>query len=180
MGGVEFIWIGDPMSYRIVLPSLVLNAGKFVQFAAAAIVLVYSEGVWAGDVQVNIDEARLIRLASPSAEVIVGNPTIADVSVQRSKVLVVTGKSFGLTNLIVLDDKGKEILNQKISVNADETRLVTLRKGVMRYSLHCTPICQSPLMVGDEAAYFENVSKATKTKFSAAETVMHNGQPGGE
>jgi Flp pilus assembly secretin CpaC len=37
-----------------------------------------------------------------AAEVIIGNPTIADVSVQGGNLLVVTGKSFGVTNIISL------------------------------------------------------------------------------
>ena len=51
-------------------------------------------------VQVLVDQATLVRLDRPAAEIVVGNPSIADVSVQSGKVLVVTGKSFGETNLI--------------------------------------------------------------------------------
>src|SRR3972149_3054878 len=58
-------------------------------------------------VQVLVDQATLVRLDRPAAEIVVGNPSIADVSVESGKVLVVTGKSFGETNLIVMDADGK-------------------------------------------------------------------------
>ena len=54
-------------------------------------------------VAVLVDQATLVRLDRPAAEIVVGNPSIADVSVQSSKLLVITGKSFGETNLIVMD-----------------------------------------------------------------------------
>jgi len=61
------------------------------------------------DVEVIIDEATLLRLDRPAAEIVVGNPSIADVSVQSGRVLIVTGKSFGETNLIVMDADGKVV-----------------------------------------------------------------------
>lgn len=131
----------------------------------------------ADDLQVKIDEAHLIRLPSSGAEVIVGNPTIADVAVRSSKLLVVTGKSFGFTNVIVLDAQGDEILSTKISVAADVRRMVTLRKGVLRYSLHCTPDCQTPLVVGDDSAYFDTLQKANEGKFSTATSVASGSSP---
>src|SRR4030081_3444321 len=67
-------------------------------------------------VQVLVDQATLVRLDRPAAEIVVGNPSIADVSVQSGKVLVVTGKSFGETNLIVMDADGKVVANRQLLV----------------------------------------------------------------
>ncbi|MEZ5828402.1 MAG: pilus assembly protein N-terminal domain-containing protein [Hyphomicrobiales bacterium] len=54
------------------------------------------------DIEVLIDEATLLRLERPAAEIVVGNPSIADVAVQNGKSIVLTGKSFGETNLIAI------------------------------------------------------------------------------
>ncbi|MGH6866829.1 MAG: pilus assembly protein N-terminal domain-containing protein [Methyloceanibacter sp.] len=74
-----------------------LIAGSSAQPALAA----------GGDVEGLIDQATPLRLERSAAEIMVGNPSIADVSVQSGKVLVVTGKSFVKTNLIVIDADGR-------------------------------------------------------------------------
>jgi Flp pilus assembly secretin CpaC len=57
-------------------------------------------------VTVMIDHAKVVKLPEKTQTVIVGNPIIADVTVQRNGILVVTGKSYGVTNLIALDAGG--------------------------------------------------------------------------
>ncbi|MHA1166055.1 MAG: pilus assembly protein N-terminal domain-containing protein, partial [Alphaproteobacteria bacterium] len=119
---------------------------------------------------VNVDQARLIRLEKHGSEVIIGNPSIADVTVQSSKILVLTGKSMGLTNLIVLDGKGDEVLNRKIYVKADDVRQVTLSRGARRETYTCSPDCNPALMSGDNEKYFEALSKEINNKLSLAQS----------
>jgi len=119
---------------------------------------------------VNVDQARLIRLEKHGSEVIIGNPSIADVTVQSSKILVLTGKSMGLTNLIVLDGKGDEVLNKKIYVKADDIRQVTLSRGARRETYTCSPDCNPALMSGDNEKYFEALSKEINNKLSLAQS----------
>jgi hypothetical protein len=115
-------------------------------------------------VQVLVDQATLVRLDRPASEIVVGNPSIADVSVQSGKVLVVTGKSFGETNLIVMDADGKVIANRGLIVLEPRTGFVTMYRGDARYTLHCAPNCTPPLVIGDNPDYFEAISKEIKTK----------------
>ena len=93
------------------------------------------------DVEVIIDEATLVRLDRPAAEIVVGNPSIADVSVQSGRGLIVTGKSFGETNLIVMDADGKVVVNRTLIVQEPRTGFVTIYKGASRQTLHCAPHC---------------------------------------
>lgn len=115
-------------------------------------------------VEVLIDQATLVRLDRPAAEIVVGNPSIADVSVQSGKVLVVTGKSYGETNLIVMDADGKVVANRTLIVQDPRTGYVTLYKGSARFTLDCAPNCTTPLVIGDAPDYFEAISKEIKTK----------------
>ena len=100
-------------------------------------------------VQVLVDQATLVRLDRPAAEIVVGNPSIADVSVQSGKLLVVTGKSFGETNLIVMDADGKVVANRQLIVQEPRTGFVTVYRGSARQTLHCAPYCTPPLVIGD-------------------------------
>jgi hypothetical protein len=121
---------------------------------------------------VGIDEARLIRLDRDAAQVIVGNPSIVDVSAQGSRLLVITGKSFGATNVIALDSQGREILSAKLGVAPNDARLVTVYRGALRTSLHCTPDCQRMLAIGDDKAQFEQLAEAVAKKFGVANSAI--------
>jgi Flp pilus assembly secretin CpaC len=57
----------------------------------------------AADLVVRYDQSQLLRLPRPVAHVIIGNASIADVTVQAGNLLIVTGKTFGVTNIIALD-----------------------------------------------------------------------------
>ena len=122
------------------------------------------------DVEVIIDEATLVRLDRPAAEIVVGNPSIADVSVQSSKTLVITGKSFGETNLIVMDADGKVVVNRTLIVQEPRTGFVTLYKGASRQTLHCAPHCTPPLVIGDDKKYFNTIGEQIKTKQSISQS----------
>ena len=119
-------------------------------------------------ISVHVDEARVVWMKEPVATVIVGNPTIADVHVQSSKVLIVTGKSFGTTNLIVLDAKGSPILNRRLDVRANHADVVTLRKGPLQLTYNCSPVCLPALTLGDSSEQFEVLKKQIEGKTKAA------------
>ncbi|MFO7307288.1 MAG: pilus assembly protein N-terminal domain-containing protein [Pseudomonadota bacterium] len=105
-------------------------------------------------VTVAADQARLVRLPAGAQTVIVGNPAIADVSLQRNGILVVTGKSFGTTNLIALDASGNVLAESLIQVEEPASTVVTVLRGTARESLSCTPNCQPMLTLGDDMTYF--------------------------
>ena len=133
----------------------VVNAGS-IQLAFAANL----------DVEVLSDQATMLQLERPAAEIVVGNPSIADVSVQNSKVLVLTGKSFGETNLIVLDAEGKVIINRRIVVREPRGGYVTVYQAAARQTLYCSPNCETPLVIGDAEGPFKTISKEIRTKQS--------------
>jgi Flp pilus assembly secretin CpaC len=121
---------------------------------------------------VRIDEARLVRLDREAAQVIVGNPSIADVAAQGARLLVVTGKSYGSTNVIALDREGREILSARLGVAPNDARLVTVYRGTLRQSLHCTPDCQRMVAIGDDKAQFEQLADAVAKKFGMANAAV--------
>lgn len=123
------------------------------------------------DLIVNYDQSKLLRLSRPVAEIVIGNPSIADVTVNGSSMLVVTGKTFGMTNIIALDADRKIIREQRVIVERDEHRVVNLHKAGVRQSYSCTPNCSPTLTIGDDSAYFDKIQKhsAAKTGFSNSE-----------
>lgn len=57
-----------------------------------------------------------LRLDRPARQVIVGNPAVADVTVQSPRVITVFGKSSAATTLTVLGEGGKVVLDVPVVV----------------------------------------------------------------
>jgi Flp pilus assembly secretin CpaC len=104
-------------------------------------------------VSVKVNMARILRIDAPAATVIIGNPGVADVTIQDPQTLVLTGKSYGQTNLIILDSTGNPIADAVIQVTQDTADIVTVYMGNNRQTLSCEPVCQSTVMLGDAPAF---------------------------
>lgn len=156
-----------------------LGAALLASMTVMATAAVEANQARANDLIVRYDQATLLRLPRPAAELIVGNPSIADVAVQGGNMLIVTGKTFGVTNVIVLDAERNIIQDQRIVVNRDDPRVVNLHRGVMRYSFSCAPYCNQTLTVGDETKHFEELVKNSEKKLKFSDGVSEGSQQGG-
>ena len=120
-------------------------------------------GVLAGAAQaetvtVSVDEARIMKLPDNVATIVIGNPLIADATLQGGGVLVLTGKGFGSTNMLALNRSGKIVLDTTVQVTGPGSAdLVVVYKGVERESYSCAPECEKRLTLGDSMTYFGNV-----------------------
>ena len=125
----------------------------------------FASSTSAEPIKVMIDEARIVELNRPVSQIIIGNPAIADVTVQSKNTLVFTGKSSGHTNIILLDENNRQILNKKVHVTtSNEAGLVVVYRGADRRSYHCGTICNSRIALGDNVKYTQNVINNTQTK----------------
>lgn len=106
---------------------------------------------------VSVDQAKVFRIDEAASTVIIGNPAIADVSVQDRSTLVVTGKAFGSTNLIILDKDNEPVVDEKIVVRYSEEDTVTITRNTTQQTYSCTPICNPTLRVGDSSDFFDGV-----------------------
>jgi Flp pilus assembly secretin CpaC len=60
----------------------------------------------ADTVAVVLDQAKILRLPERVASIVIGNPAVADGTLQTGGLLVVTGKGYGTTHIIALDARG--------------------------------------------------------------------------
>jgi Flp pilus assembly secretin CpaC len=121
-------------------------------------------------ISVKVNMARILRISAPAATVIIGNPGVADVTIQDPQTLVLTGKSYGQTNLIVLDKSGNPVADTMVSVvQASSTDQITVYMGAARTTLDCQPICQPTISMGDDATFTTNaLTSATVLQSTAA------------
>ena len=108
-------------------------------------------------VAVNVDQAKLVKLPGKVATIVVGNPMIADVTLQPGGIIVVTGKGYGATNFIAMDRNGDVLVDRQIQVEGPTDQMVTVYRGVERESYSCMPICQRRVTLGDGDGYFKSV-----------------------
>jgi Flp pilus assembly secretin CpaC len=106
-------------------------------------------------IAVNVDQAKLVKLPARVATIVVGNPLIADVTLQNGGMVVVTGKGYGATNFIAMDRGGEVLVDRVIQVEGPTDQLVTVYRGVERESYSCMPICQRRVTLGDGESYFK-------------------------
>lgn len=119
-------------------------------------------------ISVNVNMARVLRISAPAATVIIGNPGIADVTIQDPLTLVLTGKSYGQTNLIVLDANGQPVADTLVEVVQMQAGITTVYQGQARTTLSCAPICQPVLMMGDDPAFSTQTIGSSQLVQSAA------------
>jgi putative type II/III system pilus formation protein len=103
----------------------------------------------AADVTVIMDQAALIRLPDKVATIVIGNPMIADASLQPGGLMVITGKGYGLTNFIVLDRAGAVLMEKTIEVQGPDADVVVMYRGIERETYSCTPVCERRITLGD-------------------------------
>ena len=119
-------------------------------------------------IAVNVDQAKLVKLPARVATIVVGNPLIADVSLQAGGIIVVTGKGYGATNFIAMDRGGEVLVDRVIQVEGPTDQLVTVYRGVDRESYSCMPICQRRVTLGDGENYFKSAMDQAGTLSSQA------------
>mmetsp|Transcript_18490 Transcript_18490/g.24264 ORF Transcript_18490/g.24264 Transcript_18490/m.24264 type:complete len:130 (+) Transcript_18490:77-466(+) len=92
--------------------------------------------------RVFMNHARILKFEQPVSSVIVGNSEVADITVSDPTTVVLTGKSYGSTNLVILNDEGEAVVDKRIVVSVDEENSVRIFRQIDRTVLSCAPICE--------------------------------------
>jgi hypothetical protein len=108
-------------------------------------------------IAVTVDQATLIKLPDRVGTIVVGNPLIADVTVQSGGTMVLTGKSFGTTNLVALDRAGNVLVEKLVRVDGpQDAGIVVVYRGVERETYSCLPNCERRITLGDSVDRFND------------------------
>lgn len=114
-------------------------------------------------IRVDLDYARIVKIPQGAQTLVIGNPLIADVTMlKNSQLMVITGKSFGTTNLIVLDRTGAQVGESIVTVVPPEDKLV-VQRGAHRESLSCHPKCARAVDLADDIQYMNANIEAVKS-----------------
>ncbi|WP_367716482.1 pilus assembly protein N-terminal domain-containing protein [Nitratireductor sp. GISD-1A_MAKvit] len=112
-------------------------------------------------IRVVMNQAKIVKLARPADTIVVGNPEIADAAVQDAQTIVLTGKGFGVTNLVVLDIDGLPVVDEQVVVSRQTVDSVRIYRRSNVQTLSCTPFCES--------AYKTDAERLSETELNASQ-----------
>ena len=116
----------------------------FSRLALGSALLALSVGVAHGQsrpLNVEIDHATRVQLRAPAGSVIVANPKIADVTVVDANTLFITGKGYGVTEVIAVDALGRPLFQSQVVVSAGSAGSVRVWRGAQATEMACGSSC---------------------------------------
>ena len=123
----------------------------------------------AAEIEIPVDQVRVVTFTSPVKTVFVGNPVIADVTVIDPTHVFLLGKNLGVTNIIALDAGGNETFNDQISVHDRSGAAVTLQRGAARTTMSCTASqCEAVPTPGDDPTRYTSLTNQIGTRETLA------------
>jgi Flp pilus assembly secretin CpaC len=137
-----------------VLPAVAIVLAIALPRLALATEPVPEQTVATEPVTIHIDKARILKLPERTATLVVGNPLIADAVVQPGGIVVVTGKSYGATNLVAIDRAGNTLMQQSLEVVGPDDKVVVIYRGTLRETVSCSQNCEPRITIGDAPAMF--------------------------
>lgn len=126
---------------------------------AGLICLSGATAVLAGEpITVLTDHSKVLEMPRTPGTIIVGNPSIADVTVQDNKVFL-HARGYGSTNILVLDDQGNNLADYDVTVQTGGDNNVYVFKAGLSQAYVCSPDCEATLHIGDNVGFFNDTSK---------------------
>ncbi len=93
------------------------------------------------DLPVAAGQASYVSLGGAVRDVVVGDPTIADVSVVNDRTLVVLGKRPGVTSLLAFGAGGRALADRQVVVSENGGGGVTVYRGATASNYACAAQC---------------------------------------
>jgi hypothetical protein len=130
------------------------------------------------ELRVQVDESQMMVIPGTPGAIIIGNPSIADVSIQGSQIFI-HGRGFGQTNLTILDLQGNAIVDFDIMVTHVQSSSLMIFKGPSRESYSCAPYCENTVQIGDSASFFSGTASQIeqKTKLATGSSTIEASAP---
>ncbi|MGX6646949.1 pilus assembly protein N-terminal domain-containing protein [Maricaulaceae bacterium MS644] len=130
-------------------------------------------------VRIPSNHAGVVRLPEAAATVIVGNPAIADAALYDQRTLLVSGRAFGQTNVIAMNQAGQVIYTADLSITESNRNHVRVYRNNVQYSFVCDPECQTAPTVGDQVDWFDDMSGQRATQAGQAAGAAEAASEGG-
>jgi Flp pilus assembly secretin CpaC len=114
---------------------------------ALVFLIVCTSWAWAGEtIELTPGFVKLFKFDRPVGTVAIGDPRVADTFAPNDKAILLTGKAVGTTNLIILDNDGRELLNGDVVVarGKEAAQRITIHSRSLLHAYQeysCAPNC---------------------------------------
>ncbi|KQZ06471.1 pilus assembly protein CpaC [Caulobacter sp. Root1455] len=95
----------------------------------------------AAPLSVSAGAAARIVLSGPVRDIVVGDPSVADVSLVNERTLVVLGKKAGATTILAFDARGRALADRDVVVSDVPTQAVVVQRGLSAATYACGDRC---------------------------------------
>jgi Flp pilus assembly secretin CpaC len=117
--------------------TLALCAGLSLSIATVAV----ADSPSAPPLSVSAGAAARIVLSAPVRDIVVGDPSVADVSLVNERTLVVLGKKAGATTVLAFDARGRALADRDVVVSDVPSQAVIVQRGVTASTYACGDRC---------------------------------------
>lgn len=90
---------------------------------------------------VSAGQAARISLAAPVRDLVVGDPTVADVSLVNERTLVILGKKAGATTVMAFDARGQALADRQVVVSNVPAGTIVVQRGAAASTYACGDGC---------------------------------------
>lgn len=164
--------------FHCALLTLFLNAtGSFITHEAKAEEKsdqdIITHSTSNASMKITLNQITLVKLEEKISDALIGNPAIADITIQNNSTFIITGKSYGRTNIILLNKDGDTIFNKWVHVDDDNRNVVRIQRGGARLSYTCNPNCQPTPTLGDHPNHIKSLNSNLKAKLQSIESAIN-------
>lgn len=144
--------------------------------SSLAMSLGMSVGLWLGMLHpadaaeklvLTADQSQIIQLPSDPGTVVVGNPSIADATLEGRSIFL-HARGPGLTNILVLDAAGKAMVDYQVHVAYADSDSIAKFTPAGRFTYTCPTDCEPTLRVGDNDQFFKGFIDQLNSKTALA------------
>jgi Flp pilus assembly secretin CpaC len=147
---------------------MIKTALSFALSCTVASILAFSPAYAGGQLlTVEVDESQILQLPKAPGAIVIGNPSVADVSIQGQKIFV-HGRGYGQTNLTILDLEGNQMANFSLVGVHSQPTTISVYRGLERSSYSCAPNCEAQVQVGDSQAFMSQTIGQLNAKMGLA------------
>ena len=107
-----------------------------------------------------LDYAKIIEIPEETRTMVLGNPSIADVTLSGKNRAIITAKGFGYTNFVLIDKNGQIISDRNIRVVKTTYKKVVVRKRGDQFTYICDPHCEKTVELGDDSGHMRDAGGA--------------------
>ncbi len=121
---------------------------RSIWMLSMALATLLSAGSASAALTLDLNQSLRVALHGTAANVFVADPAVADVAMIDPHSVIVLGKGYGVTQVLVTDHSGHTLMDSAVAVIGSGAGRVTVYRGVAAQDYHCSSRCETMTVAG--------------------------------